>query len=61
MSFQAWALRSRASCRASTAGRSVRATPSAAATFMAVGNVSFDDCDMLAWSFGWTGFLLPRG
>ena len=27
---------------------------------IAVGNVSFDDCDMLTSSLGWTGFLLPR-
>ncbi len=27
--------------------------------YIAVGNVSFDDCDMLTSSFGWTGFLLP--
>ena len=26
---------------------------------IAVGNVSFDDCPRLTWSFGWTGFLLP--
>ena len=26
---------------------------------MAVGNVSFDDCDMLTWSLGWIGFLDP--
>ena len=26
---------------------------------IAVGNVSFDDCDMFTSSFGWTGFLLP--
>ena len=26
---------------------------------IAVGNVSFDDCDMFTWSLGWTGFLLP--
>ena len=25
----------------------------------AVGNTSFDDCPMLTWSLGWTGFLLP--
>jgi hypothetical protein len=31
----------------------------AAAMCMAVGNVSFDDCDMFTSSFGWTGFLLP--
>ena len=28
--------------------------------FIAVGNVSFDDCDMFTWSFGCTGFLDPR-
>ncbi len=27
---------------------------------IAVGNVSFDDCDMFTSSLGWTGFLLPR-
>jgi len=32
---------------------------SAAATCMAVGNVSLDDWDMLTWSFGWIGVLLP--
>ena len=26
---------------------------------IAVGNVSFDDCDMLTWSFGWMGFFEP--
>ena len=26
---------------------------------IAVGNVSFDDCDMLTWSLGWTGFFEP--
>ena len=26
---------------------------------MAVGKVSFDDCDMLTWSLGWTGALDP--
>ena len=31
----------------------------AAAMCMAVGNVSFDDCDMFTSSFGWIGFLLP--
>ena len=25
----------------------------------AVGKTSFDDCPMLTWSLGWTGFLLP--
>ena len=36
------------------------ATRLAAAICIAVGNVSFDDCDMLTSSFGWIGFLLPR-
>ena len=26
---------------------------------IAVGNVSFDDCDMFTWSFGWTGDFEP--
>ena len=26
---------------------------------MAVGKVSFEDCPMLQWSFGWTGFFEP--
>ena len=26
---------------------------------MAVGKVSFDDCDMFTWSFGWTGSFEP--
>ena len=26
---------------------------------MAVGKVSFDDCDMFTWSLGWIGFLEP--
>jgi len=29
-----------------------RFTPMAAAMYMAEGNVSFEDCDMLTWSFG---------
>src|SRR3712207_7874726 len=33
---------------------------SAAAMCMAVGKVSFEDCDMLTSSFGWTGLLLHR-
>ena len=27
--------------------------------FIAVGNVSFDDCDMFTWSFGWIGVFEP--
>ena len=29
--------------------------------YIADGKVSFDDCDMLTWSLGWTGVLLPSG
>ena len=29
--------------------------------YIADGNVSFDDCDMLTWSLGWTGVLQPSG
>ena len=32
---------------------------STAAMCMAVGNVSFDDCDMLTSSLGWTGVFDP--
>ena len=32
---------------------------SAAAMYIAVGNVSFDDCDLLTSSFGWTGVFEP--
>ena len=28
---------------------------------MAVGNVSFDDCERFTWSLGWIGSLLPNG
>ncbi len=43
-----------------TDGTSSCTTSSAAAMCIAVGNVSFDDCDMFTSSLGWTGFLLPR-
>ena len=33
----------------------------AVAMCIADGKVSFDDCDMLTWSLGWTGCLLPSG
>jgi hypothetical protein len=33
----------------------------AAAMCIAVGNESFEDCDMFTWSLGWTGVLLPSG
>ena len=32
----------------------------AAAICIAVGNVSFEDCDMFTWSFGCTGVFGPR-
>ena len=43
-----------------TAGRRRWTISSAAATCIAVGKVSFDDCDMFTWSLGWIGALLPR-
>src|SRR5262249_57296314 len=61
MSAHSRALASRASRKASTAGTSRCFTPRAAATFMAVGDESLDDCDVLTWSLGWTGLWLPRG
>src|SRR5208337_4909001 len=48
-----------ASPRAVTAGSSRLFTLTAAAIYIADGNVSFDDCDMLTWSLGCTGVLLP--
>src|SRR5215831_10283308 len=42
-----------------TAGISRSLTFTAAAMFIAVGKESLDDCDMLTWSLGWTGVLLP--
>ena len=51
------------SCSASrsavTEGSSRWTISSTTAMCMAVGNVSFDDCDMLTWSLGWTGDLEP--
>jgi len=52
--FASIALRSRF-----TAGISFSATCVAAAMCIAVGNVSFDDCDMLTSSFGCIGFFDP--
>ena len=41
--------------------RSCRSAP-VTATCTEVGNTSFDDCDALTWSFGWTGDpRMPRG
>src|SRR4051794_20942510 len=59
MSANAVALASSASRSARTDGSSRCRTSSTAAMFIAVGNVSFDDCDMFTWSFGWTGVLEP--
>ena len=42
---------------ASPTGTSSCTTSSAAAMCIAVGNVSFDDCDMFTSSLGWTGFF----
>ena len=44
-----------------TAGIRRAFTLTAAAMYMVDGNVSFDDCAMLTWSFGCTGVLLPTG
>jgi peptide methionine sulfoxide reductase MsrB len=48
-----------ASCTVLTAGINAFLTRSAAAICMAVGNVSFDDCDMFTSSLGWIGFFDP--
>ena len=45
---------------ASSAGRRSRVTVCAAATFIAVGNTSFDDWPRLTSSFGWTSRASPR-
>src|SRR4051794_31181097 len=50
-----------ASRSAVTAGRSRCVTFTTAAMYIADGKLSFDDCDMLTWSFGCTGVLLPSG
>src|SRR5579864_3439632 len=59
MSFHASALAAIAPDSAFTAGIRRCATFIAAAMLIAEGNESFDDCDMLTWSLGWTGVLLP--
>src|SRR5262245_64765752 len=48
-----------ASCSRLTAGIRRCFTLTAAAMYIAEGNESFDDCDMLTWSLGCTGVLLP--
>ena len=61
MSCHACAFAAIASCNARTAGTRRPVTPIAAAMYIADGKVSFEDCDMLTWSLGCTGFLLPSG
>ncbi len=58
MPAHCFAFASSASRSFSTSGNSFTIA-SAAAMCIAVGNVSLDDCDMLTWSFGWTGFFEP--
>ena len=41
--------------RWSRAGSRSWVVATAAATWMAEGNTSFDDCEALTWSLGWTG------
>ncbi len=59
MSAKASALPASASRSARTEGSSTWVICSTAAMCMAVGKVSFDDCDMLTWSLGWTGVFDP--
>ena len=59
MSAKASALAASASRRARTEGSRTWTICSTAAMCMAVGKVSFDDCDMLTWSLGWTGVFDP--
>ena len=51
-SSQAVALSIKAPCRRRRAGKSVSVTSTTTATWIAVGMVSLDDCDILTWSFG---------
>ena len=53
------ALASMAWCTRRTAGISALFMRSAAAMCMAVGKVSFEDCDMFTSSLGWMGFFEP--
>src|SRR5882757_8612967 len=61
MSLHSSAFAAIASRRLVTAGSSLLFTFTAAAMYIAEGNVSFDDCDMFTWSLGCTGVLLPSG
>src|SRR6202044_1566934 len=59
MSAHSSALAAIESCSAFTAGINRCFTLTEAAMYIADGNESLDDCDILTWSFGWTGVLLP--
>src|SRR3984957_21150193 len=59
MLSHSFALASIASRSAVTAGTRRLVTLTAAAMYIADGKLSFDDCDILTWSFGCTGALLP--
>ncbi len=59
MSANSSAFAASASRRRVTDGTSSWTISSAAAMCIAVGNVSFELCDMFTSSFGWTGVLLP--
>src|SRR5450755_4703039 len=60
MSANSAALAASVACRAASAGTRSRVTVSAAATFIAVGNTSFDDWPRLTSSFGCTKRDSPR-
>ncbi len=59
MSFHSSAFAAIASRRPVTAGSNRSITFTTAAMHIADGNESFDDCDILTWSLGCTGVLLP--
>ena len=61
MSFHASAFAAMLSRSSVMEGASRCRTAIAAAMYIAVGKVSFDDWAMLTWSLGCTGFLLPSG
>ena len=59
MSANSFALPSRTSRSFFTSGRSRSSISETAAMCIAVGNVSFEDCDLFTSSFGWMGFFEP--
>src|SRR5262245_9561550 len=60
MESHSLALAAIASCSAVTVGSNRSDVLTAAAMYIAEGNESFDDWDMLTWSLGWTGVLDPN-